>query len=64
MTPVIIKVTVAMIDLKENLLIPHTPWPLVQPFPILVPTPTNNPPIINKGIEFVKMLTISLPVNE
>ena len=53
-----------MIDLKENLLIPHTPWPLVQPLPNLVPTPTNNPPIINKGIEFVKTLTISLPENE
>ena len=63
-TPVIIKVIVATTDLNENLLIPHTPCPLVQPFPILVPTPTSKPPIINKGIEFVKTLTISLSENE
>ena len=48
----------------ENLLIPHTPWPLVHPFPTLVPTPTNKPPRINNGKEFVIMLSISFPENE
>ena len=48
----------------ENLLIPHTPWPLVHPFPILVPTPTNKPPRINNGKEFVIILSISFPENE
>jgi len=43
---------------------PHTPWPLVHPFPILVPMPTNMPPMINKGREFVKTLSISLLENE
>ena len=43
---------------------PHTPWPLVHPFPILVPAPTNKPPRINKGKELVKILSISFPENE
>ena len=63
-TPVKIKEIVAVNDLIENLLMPHTPWPLVQPFPILVPMPTNNPPVIIKGKEFVKTLSILFPDNE
>ena len=34
----------------ENLEIPHTPWPLVQPLPNLVPKPTSKPAIINIGV--------------
>lgn len=62
--PVNINEMVATIDLRENLLIPHTPWPLVQPFPILVPIPTNKPPIIINGKEFVKILSILFPDKE
>lgn len=58
------KETVAAIDLIENLLIPHIPWPLVHPFPTLVPKPTNKPPKIIKSVESVKTLTISFPDNE
>ena len=48
-----INTTVAIIDRIENRLIPHTPWPLVHPLPILVPIPTNNPPNIIIGIDVV-----------
>jgi hypothetical protein len=33
----------AAMDLIENLGIPHTPWPLVQPLPSFVPNPTSRP---------------------
>jgi len=39
------KLATATIDLTENLGNPHTPWPLVHPFPSLVPKPTRNPAI-------------------
>jgi len=48
-TPATIKTSVDVIDLEENLLIPQTPWPLVQPFPSLVPKPTNKPEMTNIG---------------
>ena len=52
--PTIIKVRVAIIDLKENLLMPLIPCPLVQPFPNLVPNPTIVPAIINSIKEYDK----------
>ncbi len=58
--PTIIKVIVAMIDLKENLLIPLIPCPLVQPLLSLVPKPTKTPPAINKINEFEIDILISL----
>ena len=36
-------VIVAINDLNENLERPQIPWPEVQPLPIDVPIPTNNP---------------------
>jgi len=42
--PVAINVHVATKDLSDKRPIPHTPWPLVQPLPNLIPTPTSNPP--------------------
>ena len=51
---------VAKIDLKEKILIPITPWPLVQPLPTLVPIPTNNPPIIIRNGESVTVNGIEL----
>ena len=48
MTPVIINAIVAVIDLIENLLMPHIPWPEVHPPLIRVPTPTKNPAIKTK----------------
>ena len=50
--PTNIKVIVAIIDLRENRLIPQIPCPLVQPLLNLVPKPTNTPPIVSKGKEF------------
>ena len=50
-----------MIDLRENLLIPLIPCPLVQPLLNLVPKPTNIPPAVNKGNEFEINILISLP---
>jgi len=41
--PVPIKQHTATIERIDNLGNPHTPCPLVQPFPILVPNPTNRP---------------------
>jgi hypothetical protein len=41
--PAAMKVIVAKIERTEKRLIPHTPWPLVQPLPKRVPTPTMNP---------------------
>ena len=32
-------------DLIDNLGRPHTPWPLMHPFPIFTPNPTRNPDI-------------------
>ena len=49
--PTIINVIVAMIDLRENRLIPLIPCPLVHPLLNLVPKPTMAPPIINKTNE-------------
>ena len=36
-------IAVATIERIENLEIPQTPCPLVQPFPTLTPMPTNKP---------------------
>ena len=44
---------VARMERIENRLIPHTPCPLVHPLLILVPMPTNNPPIIIIGTDEV-----------
>lgn len=33
----------ATIDRMDNRGSPQTPWPLVQPFPIFVPSPTSSP---------------------
>ena len=44
---------VAIIDLRENRLMPLMPWPLVHPPLILVPKPTSSPPPIRRNIEFV-----------
>ena len=59
-TPTIINVIVAIIDLKENLLIPLMPWPLVHPPLIRVPNPTNKPATINKINELEMFISISL----
>ena len=59
--PTNIKVIVAIIDLRENRLIPLIPCPLVQPLLNLVPKPTNIPPAVNKGNEFEINILISLP---
>jgi len=37
-------VMVATMERLDNLDMPHTPWPLVQPLPSAEPTPTNMPP--------------------
>ena len=50
---------VAKIERVEKRLIPHMPWPLVQPLPIFVPRPTNKPPAIIRGIEEVILNTTS-----
>ena len=50
---VIIKITVAVIDLNDKRLMPQIPWPLVQPLPIFVPIPTKKPPIIIIGSDDV-----------
>jgi hypothetical protein len=42
--PVSKKVIVATNERHDNLPKPHTPWPLVQPLPNEVPSPTSNPP--------------------
>ena len=41
--PIPMKQLTATIDLGANRGNPQTPWPLVQPLPILVPNPTQNP---------------------
>mgnify|MGYP003591157208 FL=1 len=41
--PQAIKHDTATKDLSDNLGNPHTPCPLVHPFPNFVPKPTNNP---------------------
>lgn len=56
---------VATKDRFENLLIPQIPCPDVQPLPIFVPAPTNNPAKINNGtdeeiLKFIFGLTINL----
>ncbi len=50
---------VATIERMEKRLIPHMPWPLVQPLPIFVPSPANKPPMIIRGIEEVILNTRS-----
>ena len=44
---------VAIIDLSDKRLMPQIPWPLVQPLPIFVPTPTKKPAIIMIGSDDV-----------
>mmetsp|Transcript_14491 Transcript_14491/g.10446 ORF Transcript_14491/g.10446 Transcript_14491/m.10446 type:complete len:137 (-) Transcript_14491:13-423(-) len=41
------KVQVPTKDRRDKREIPHTPCPLVHPFPSLVPTPTSSPPMIH-----------------
>ena len=55
-----IKSIVAIIERIDNLLIPLTPCPLVQPLPIFVPIPTNKPPIIIIGIELFTLKGMEL----
>src|SRR5450830_18094 len=43
MKPLNMKQTVATIERGERRDMPHTPWPLVQPEPYRVPTPTRTP---------------------
>ena len=45
--PKIIIYKINIQDLFDNLGNPHTPCPLVHPFPNLVPKPTKNPLIAN-----------------
>ena len=45
------KVITAANDLRENLGIPHNPWPLVQPLDSSVPIPTSNPETIKRVTE-------------
>ena len=44
---------VAKIERKDKRLMPHMPWPLVQPLPIFVPMPTKKPAAIIIGSEEV-----------
>ena len=37
------KQNTAILDRMDNLGSPHTPWPLVHPFPNFVPKPTKKP---------------------
>lgn len=43
-------VAVATNERGDSLEIPHTPWPLVHPFPNTEPNPTNSPAKINIGV--------------
>ena len=47
--PAAMKVSVAAIDRRDNLLTPQTPCPLVQPFDITVPNPTHKPASTRTG---------------
>ena len=58
--PTIMKVIVAIIDLKENRLIPLIPCPLVQPLLNFVPKPTKIPAKTNKDNEFEIDILISV----
>lgn len=52
-TPVAINVRTPT---KERLLkraIPHIPWPVVHPFPSLVPNPTQKPPKMNPMLHII-----------
>jgi hypothetical protein len=40
---------VAAIDRADPREIPHTPWPLVQPFPMTAPNPTSKPAMTNSN---------------
>ena len=42
-------VPTAIGDRREPRDRPHTPWPLVQPFASVVPTPTSTPAIASRG---------------
>lgn len=43
MAPVAMNVTVATMERPDIREIPHTPWPLVHPFPSTDPNPTRTP---------------------
>lgn len=60
MKAVPIKIQVAAIDLIDFRGIPQTACPLVQPFPILVPIPTKNPPIIKSTMLVLYSIVMSL----
>ena len=47
--PAAMNVSVATIERAEKRLMPHTPWPLVQPLPRRVPIPTSRPAIASTG---------------
>ncbi len=61
---VTIKINVAAIERTDKREIPQTPWPLVQPLPNWVPTPTNRPPIITSGVEIEKVTSGICPMNK
>src|SRR6185295_1706280 len=46
---VIMKVATAAIDRGDSRARPHTPWPLVQPSPMVVPMPTSSPATASTG---------------
>lgn len=52
---------VAVIERFENLAIPHTPWPLVQPLPNTVPKPTSSPATISVNVENLGTFGGSIP---
>ena len=56
--PVAINIIVAIMELTDNLPIPHIPCPDVQPPLSLVPSPTKNPPIIINIYEWVILKVI------
>ena len=56
--PVVINAATATIDLSDSLGNPHTPCPLVHPFPNLVPNPTKNPATAAPKYPILEMLLI------
>src|SRR5262249_14010100 len=49
--PAAMNATVATIERFEPRAMPHTPWPLVPPPPMRVPTPTRNPATAITGVD-------------
>lgn len=55
--PTAMKMSVARNDRGLRRLIPHTPWPLVQPPPMRTPTPTKMPATAIAAIERPRVAT-------